>query len=95
MSRGLNDYGAHSVRLVHDARPGLDPPNTPHEIVVTSQGDRVTFIDTTDNPEARLRFSAVDTSATFTLPEGAAATIGTRQRFEQITAANRAARRDQ
>eukprot|EP01045_Picozoa_sp_COSAG04_P001841 COSAG04_NODE_63_length_30038_cov_9.461071_14_plen_387_part_00 len=95
-TRCYTGFRPHSLRLVYDARPGLNPPNTPHEVIFDhTDAEAMTFTDTTEDPEARLRFTAVDTSATFTLPEGAAATIGTRERFEQITAANRAARRDQ
>ena len=86
----LHGYGAHTVRLVNDARPELDPPNTPHEIIVMIQEDLLRFIDPENDPDNRLSFSHIDTSDAFVLPQGTAASIGTRERFEAVTAANRA-----
>ena len=52
------------------------------------------FTDTTEDPDYRLSFSHIDTSDAFVLPQGTAASIGTRERWEAVTAANRARSRD-
>ena len=78
--------------MSNDSRPGVSAPH--HIVVFNNIGGSLLFIDTEDDRDDRLSFSHIDTSDAFVLPQGTAASIGTRERFEAVTAANRARSRD-